>query len=395
MSGRRGHHEGSIYKRKHHGLWVAVLDLGYVGGKRKRRTFYASTQREVSAKLAAARLEIEKGIIGTGQRATLETYLRTWLEQRDPRTPSAGVKKLRYTTWVAYEARMRLHVCPTLGRTPIGRLTADHVRDVIAKMSASELSATTVAMVRDSLSTILKRAVKDRILPYNPVDGVDSVARSAPRRYQVTPDQANALLRSAAAEPFEAVFVLALHTGLRESEVFGLKWADLNLDRAELTVRQALVPVKGVGLRTFDPKTRSSAATIPLTSTAVAALRAQRVRQLEQRLAAGSDWVDSGHVFTTERGTPVRASNFLRRHFYRVAERAGIPTRLQPDGTFGCRFHDLRHGCGSLLISLGVKPKLVQTILRHSKLSTTMDLYVHAFDDDLRDAVATLERAVR
>ncbi|MGH2492351.1 MAG: tyrosine-type recombinase/integrase [Candidatus Limnocylindria bacterium] len=125
-----------------------------------------------------------------------------------------------------------------------------------------------------------------------------------------------------------------------------------------------------------------------------AALRAHRTRQIEQRLRAGSAWQDTGYVFTTEVGTPVRASNFMRRHFYPIADRAGIPTRRQPDGSQGVRFHDLRHGCGSLLISLGVKPKIVQTILRHSRLATTMDLYVHAYDEDLREAVNTLDRAL-
>ncbi len=99
-------------------------------------------------------------------------------------------------------------------------------------------------------------------------------------------------------------------------------------------------------------------------------------------------------MFTTELGTPVSESKFLRRHFYPVVERAGIPTRRQADGTQGLRLHDLRHGCGTLLVSLGVKPKLVQTILRHARLSTTMDLHVHAYDEDMRAAVGTLDRAL-
>jgi integrase len=130
------------------------------------------------------------------------------------------------------------------------------------------------------------------------------------------------------------------------------------------------------------------------TAGAVAALRAHRTRQVEQRLRAGSTWQDTGYVFATEVGTPVRASNFIRRHFYPTAELACIPTRRQADGSQGLRFHDLRHGRGSLLISLGVKPKIVQTILRHSRLATTMDLYVHAYDDDVRDAINTLDRAL-
>lgn len=84
----------------------------------------------------------------------------------------------------------------------------------------------------------------------------------------------------------------------------------------------------------------------------------------------------------------------MRRHFYPTAALAGVPTRRQPNATQRLRLHDLRHGCGTLLISLGVKPKLVQTILRHSRLSTTMDLYVHAYDEDLRAAVASLDAAL-
>jgi integrase len=201
-------------------------------------------------------------------------------------------------------------------------------------------------------------------------------------------------MRAAVGDPHEAAIVLALHTGLREGELFGLQWQDVDLERATVTVRQTLIHVTGGGLQASQPKTEASAATIPLTAGAVAALRANRTRQIEQRLRAGSAWQDAGYVFTTEAGTPVRASNFMRRHFYPIAERAGIPTRRQPDGSQRVRFHDLRYGCGSLLISLGVKPKIVQTILRHSRLATTMDLYVHAYDEDLREAVGTLDRAL-
>jgi integrase len=168
----------------------------------------------------------------------------------------------------------------------------------------------------------------------------------------------------------------------------------VNLEAATLTVRRSLIRVTGEGLQASLPKTAASAATIPLTAGAVSALRAHRLRQIEQRLRAGAIWEETGYVFTTELGTPVSASNFIRRHFYPIADRAGIPTRPQKDGTQGLRLHDLRHGCGTLLISLGVKPKLVQTILRHSRLATTMDLYVHAYDEDLRAAVASLNRAL-
>jgi integrase len=283
---------------------------------------------------------------------------------------------------------MRTHVIPAIGALPIGQVTPEHIRAMLTKTAETNVSPTTVAMVRDTLATILQRAVKDRILPYNPVAAVDSVTRAKPKRHVLTPDEARALIRAAAGDPYEALIVLALHEGLREGELLGLTWANVDLEAATLTVAQSLIRVKGEGLQASPPKTAGSAATIPLTASAVAALRAHRVRQLERGIAP------AGYVFTTEVGTPVSASNFRRRHFHAIAARAGIPTGRLPDGRQGLRIHDLRHGCGTLLISLGVKPKLVQTILRHSRLATTMDLYVHAYDADLREAVASLDRAL-
>lgn len=379
---RRGNGEGSV-RRRGDGRWEGRVEFQGAGG-RSRSSVYGRTQRDVLAKLRAAR----DGALPLDGTEPLAAYLRRWLEQRDPRSPAAGTKKLRYTTWTGYDSRMRRHVIPTIGAVPIGKLTPEHVRMLVAKLSGACLSATTVAMVRDTLSTAMRRAVKDRVIPFNPVEAVDAVPRSRRQKYRLTAEEARTLLRAAAGEPLEALYVVTLRAGLRQSEVLGLRWRDVDLEGGALSVTSALVRVTGQGLRDFDPKSAASAATIPLPPAAIAALRAQRTRQLELRFRAGAMWQDTGYVFTTELGTPISASNLLRRSFYPLCARAGIPTRP------GLRFHDLRHACGSLLIAEGVKPKLVQAILRHSKLSTTMDLYVHAYDEDLRGAVGALDRAL-
>ena len=382
MSGRRGHGSGAVYQRKSDGKWVAVLDAGYADGKRQRKVMYASSEREAIAKLKTAGREQDDGLSVNGREQTLGQYVTRWLEQRDPRTPSTGVRQLRGTTWGGYEVRMRRHVLPILGALQLGKLTPDHVRAVLKQMSASGLSRTTIACTRDTLSTILERAVKDRVLTYNPAHAVDSVQRIKPRTYTLTATQAAAFLRAVEGDPYEALFVLTLHTGLRESEVLGLEWRDLDLDRGTLTVARALARVKGQRLQTFAPKTKASASTIPLTPRAVAALRTHRDR------VVADGRIPAGFVFTTERATPISASNLLRRHFYPACERAEIPTRP------GATFHGLRHAAGSLMVQAGVKPTDVQAILRHSKVSTTMDLYVHSYDDDLRAAVGKLGAAI-
>jgi integrase len=323
-----------------------------------------------------------------GRDETLAKYVGRWLEQRDPRMPAAGVRQLRWTTWSGYESRMRRHVLPALGATRLSRLTPDSIREALSRLAGRGLSSTTVACTRDTLATILERAVKDRVLAYNPAHAVDSVQRSKRATFTLTATQAAAFLRAAEGDPYAALFVLALHAGLRQSELLGLEWGDLDLERGTLTVRRSLARVKGQGLQLVEPKTKASAATIPLAPRAVAALRAHR----DHVVAANR--LPVGLVFTTDVGTPVSASNLLRRHFFPICERAGIPTRARAGEAPGLRFHDLRHACGSLLIQAGVRPKDVQTILRHSKVSTTMDLYVHAYDEDLRGAVASLDRAL-
>lgn len=385
---RRAHGDGGLYARKD-GRFEGVVDLGRdESGKRQRLSVYGRTRRDTAQRLKAALREHHAGLNAGDGNEPLARYLTRWLELRDPRSPAAGTRKLRYTTWTGYAARMRRHVIPRLGAVPIAKLTPEHVRVLIGKLAGSGLSATTVAMVRDTLSTAMRRAVKDRIIAFNPVEAVDSVARSRAHAYTLTAEQARAFLRAAQGDPLEAVYVVALRAGLRESELLGLHWRDVDFEAGTLTVKSALVRVTGEGLRDFDPKTASSAATIPLAPAAVSALRAHRARQLFQARVARDSWQETDYVFTTEVGTPISASNLLRRSFYPLCARAGIPTRP------GLRFHDLRHSCGSLLIAEGVKPKLVQAILRHSKLSTTMDLYVHAYDDDLRGAVASLDKAL-
>ncbi len=188
--------------------------------------------------------------------------------------------------------------------------------------------------------------------------------------------------------------MLALHTGLRAGEMFGLQWDDVSLDTAQLTVRQSLIRVTGKGLqpvRTEDRRfighdpahggRRGCPPCAPCPSDRAAppcglGLAGDRLR-LHHRARHAGKRVELHAAALLPHRSP-------RGHLH--------PT---PAGrTQGLRLHDLRHGCGTLLISLGVKPKLVQTILRHSRLSTTMDLYVHAYDEDLRGAVASFDAAL-
>ncbi|MGC5020934.1 site-specific integrase [Micromonospora sp. DT47] len=164
--------------------------------------------------------------------------------------------------------------------------------------------------------------------------------------------------------------------------MLGLRWSDVDLDAATLTVRQNLVRASGE-LRVQAPKTRRSRRTLPLPLPVVAALRQQRERQAKERLAAGSSWAENSLVFSTSLGTPIEPRN-LTRHFYSIRSRAGLPE---------IRFHDLRHTCLTLLLSLGTPPHIAQAIAGHSHVDVTMMIYAHTGLTEQTEALRKLGEA--
>ena len=151
--------------------------------------------------------------------------------------------------------------------------------------------------------------------------------------------QARRVLALVERDRLRAVYVLALTVGLRQGELLGLRWVDVDLDGAELHVRQAVPAGRPASCTSPSRRPGTRAGRLPLPGMAVDALREHRSRQAADRLAAGPAWVDSGLVFTTAHGTPIEPRN-LNRHWYGVRDRAGLPA---------VRLHDLRHTCVTLL----------------------------------------------
>ena len=172
--------------------------------------------------------------------------------------------------------------------------------------------------------------------------------------------------------------------GLRKGELLGLRWVDVDLDSAELQVRQTAQRVAGE-LQFTAPKTRHSRRSLPLPPLAVDALREHRARQAAERLCAGPAWQDSGLVFTTAHGTPIEPRN-LNRHWYGVRDRSGLS---------GVRLHDLRHTCVTLLLDSGAPPHIVRAIAGHSGIEVTMTIYAHAAREEQRKALAGLSERLQ
>lgn len=193
--------------------------------------------------------------------------------------------------------------------------------------------------------------------------------------------QTRTFLDAAAGERFEALYVLAVSTGMRMGEILALRWSDVDFDRGSAQVQRSIQFVAHDRYVFTPPKTTKSRRKVELTKTAVAALRSRRARQLAERLASAGAWSDLDLVFADEAGGPTSPDR-LRWAFQRVLAQAGLPR---------IRFHDLRHTAATLLLGRGVHPKIVSEMLGHSTIAITLDLYSHVTPTMQREAAAVLE----
>jgi integrase len=370
---RRGANEGNIYLRRD-GRWEARVQVGWDGGRRRRKSFYGKTRRGVQEQLTRALRDLQQGLpVATDERQTVENYLRKWLTEvvrpaQRPRT---------YTT---YEGWVRCHLVPELGRIRLVALTPQHVQSMMNRLLASGLSPRSVLHLRAVLRTALNQAVRWGVLRRNVAALVDPPHVPRFEIHPFSPDEARAFLVIAAADRLGALYTVALAVGLRQGEALGLQWEDLDLDRGLLTVRHALQRIDGK-LQLAEPKTQMSRRTIALPTFAVVALRRHRGQQLREQLWAGSRWRENALVFTSTVGTPLDGSAVTRR-LQRLLIEANLPK---------LRFHDLRHSAATLLLVQGVHVRVVMETLGHSQVSLTLNTYSHVSPTLQREAAMRME----
>jgi integrase len=226
-------------------------------------------------------------------------YLDRWLSDSVSDTVKA-------TTFERYEQITRLHLKPALGRVKLKALTPAHIRGPYREKLEAGSSARTLRYVHTTLHKALKQAVMDGLIPRNATEAVKPPQPSREEMRPLTPEQANLLLQVAheTADRLEALYVLAIHAGLRQGELLGLKWDDVDLEDGSLQVRRTLAITKNGPVFTF-PKTAGSRRSVKLTSKAIDALKHHLERQLGEIDRVGSLWHENGLIFASEPGEPL------------------------------------------------------------------------------------------
>jgi integrase len=368
---RRGNGEGTITQRPD-GTWRGSLTLP--DGQRK--DFRARTQEDARRTLTRLTRERDTGVLmRSDERLSVAAFLTGCLERRKPRLHTSSHE--RYTEQLA-------HIIRALGTVRLSKLTATQIEREYARLQDDGLSATTVAQLHTILKSALKDAVRKHIVPTNVCELVTPPRASHQEIHPLDETQANAFLLAARGERHEALFILALRTGMRQGELLALKWADVNMERGTLLVRASLRAKTGGGYTFNPPKTKAGKRTIALKPAVIEALKAHKARQAEERLFLGAAWQDNGLVFPSTIGTPQDAHHLGTLLMRRILKKAGLPPT---------RFHDLRHTCATLLLSHGTDAKTVADLLGHANITVTLGTYGHVLPN-MREHAADIMDAI-
>jgi integrase len=379
---KRANGEGSVYRRAD-GKWVGSVSIQVPNKGLKRKVFYGKSKTEVREKVLAALNEKQKGTLIVAEQQTLQAYLEQWLENSVKLT-------IRPRSYERYAEIVRLHIVPILGKMKLQALAPQHVQMLQAQKTQEGLSSTTVAAIHGVLHKALKDAVKLGLVARNVCDAIPPPRKHHKEISPLTVDQVRKLLEAAKGHPQEALFVLALATGMRRGELLGLKWQDINFTTGMLYVRRTLsrLPTqmgreRGDLYIEAEPKTKNSRRSIALARFALEALEQHRKRQEEMKDQAGGYWKDNDYVFCDEYGQHLDPGYGALVQLKLLLKKARLPD---------IRFHDLRHSAATLLLSMGVHPKIVQEMLGHSEISMTMDIYSHVLPTMQREAVSRLNQ---
>lgn len=349
--------------------WEARYTTGHDPGtgKQIQRSITGKTQREVAQRLKEATLAVDRGTYTDPTRMTVGAWLDTWLREY-----LGGAKP---NTLRIYRNNVDRHIKPAMGAVRLQALRPHAVQEFVNSL---ELSPASVRLAYKVLHMALGKAIQLGYIPTNPADNCELPRAEQKEINPLDDNQVTALIQAAKGHSLEMLVTLALFTGLRQSELLGLTWADIDLKTGALVVNKQLarpdLREDSIFASTKSGKTRS----LTIAPYTIRALKEQKRRQAEMQIKAGPVW-DNPHglVFTGETGAPL-SHRYVDDAFRRLTIKAGLE---------GVRFHDLRHTYAVNALRAGDDIKSVQGNLGHASAGFTLDRYGH-FTEQMKKASA-------
>lgn len=345
---KNGNGEGSVRsKPRPDGRWEARY-TAEVDGAWKRRSVFGRTKAEAAKQLRSALSARDAGNPLPSAKDTVGPFLEAWL--------AATKANVRPRTFASYSQIVRDHLLPALHSTPLTKLAPQHLQRLYAQLLERGRSPKTVANIHRVMHRALNQAQRWRLVTANVADLVDPPRQRRPEMKALNTEQARQVLEAAHGDDLEALWTVALTTGLRQGELLALRWPDVDLDGGSLRVVASLIRIVGQEPQLAEPKSRRSRRQVELSATAVEALRRHRANA-----------PSIGFVFARPDGRPLAVTTTWKR-WQALLGRAKVPAMP---------FHSARHSAATLLLSRGVHPKIVSEMLGHSTVAITLDVYSH------------------
>jgi integrase len=367
------------HTRKRGRSWCFVLDIGRdpVTGKRKQKWvsgFATRKEAEKALRRALGRMDADKDPVPP--KITLAAYVETqWLPLLE------AIDKPRPRTRAGYEAHLRRYVLPLIGGLELAKIRVQHCQKVLDKVA--DRAPGSVRHVKAAMSSCLQDAVRGELIPTNPARATQTATPPKAELTTPSPEQVRTLVDATVGTTWEIPTLLCAVTGARRSEVVGLRWRDVDLDRGCVKVVETLVRHPDGTLGFAGPKTRAAVREIPLPKRAVARLRQHRTEQAQRRLRLGNGWHDWDLLSERGDGRPSDPGSFSHA-FAQIAESVGLGD---------VRLHDLRHAYATQMARAGTPAFVTAAILGHSSPSFTQATYQHADHEMLEAAARSVEEA--
>jgi integrase len=374
--------KGSIKKDNKTGKYYFVVDVGKdATGKRiqkKKRGFNSKHDAELGLAKLISEISLDEGGIQDSD-VTLSRYMENWFIER-----ANLIERSTFNNQIAFYS---CHISPRLGKIKLNQLSPITLQNFANDLfNTRKLATGTIHKIFDVLKVSLNKAVKIKLIKENPCAFVDlpKIRRKEMQVWNL--EQVNQFLNEIYefrnSDQFFIAYLLAIMTGMRQGEILGLRWKDIDFEKKLIFVNQILTH-DGKELR-IGTKTISGTRTISLSDNLCVQLMKAKDKVLEVKRVLGDKYLENDLVVCTKRGTPIQPSNLLKT-FKKDTEHIGLPI---------IRFHDLRHTHATILIEKNINAKIIQERLGHSRIGITLDIYSHVLPSMQQQVADKLDEMV-